>query len=465
MPLSSVHRGKALASLGKGRLTPVLTPGGGVPPPFTPPAPPPVGGYTDWYESRQINLSPPYNPADAGDISEWFSLSDSNSLTTGGTPGSYAISGLNGLPVVTLNTRELDGNESFTGGSMSLVFVANSGIIRLSSSGDNFEVAAGPGNFTINFQGSPILTGPAVDSQFHVHCITYDSVLFILRWWMDGVLVGVAGSLTALALLNGPLSFNDTFVFAFVGYDFALSPTQVNSVCRWYGGTGTGAPATGITVATYAQAVTYWPGCVANFDGDAGSSGAAWPDPISGGATQATPGSQPTFQTGVAGINGHDCYLFDGVNDFFNVTTPFYPDTEWTVFHVLKKGASGTVLTGLMSTSNFGPFSLLAYINDNVYVNDKNSQSQVADAATSWALWTTQNDNSVLTIRKNGVNQSLSNTPLGLIPSLWGVIGSWPGVGAPGNGQIARIVAYNQAFSPTIEAEIEAFLNSEYAVF
>lgn len=128
---------------------------------------------------------------------------------------------------------------------------------------------------------------------------------------------------------------------------------------------------------------------------------------------QAAVASQP--QIVAAGVvqttNGKPSINFDGVNDFFNLTTGISSTPNWSSFMVGKKTAMGTVGPMLSNTdNNNAPETPMHYSDSNFYI--KSSGATVwfaADATTAQELLTGVFNGAGAFIWKNNGALSLSN--------------------------------------------------------
>lgn len=492
--MTEVHTGKVLAPLPFRGLSDVSGAGGGLPP-FTPPAPPPVSGFTHRYASRDVLKGS--NPVDQATVLLFKDLeTPANDLTAGNTdPPIYLADDPNwGLPTVAIDdagdffTSSLDVGVSgadpwvffwtgtiFTENSGSVLFgigaasdvntavllhIPNPGVIELIDDIGNVYFQA-----TAPFSGSN-----------HTFVIAYDGTA--LRLLMDGFLLGVAN-----VTLNLPADASSLYFGGFLGifntpqnnifesvfYPFALSIAQLNTVGSWYGGVGTGAPPTGLTWTTYTQGFDYWPNNQLGLEGNNAPAGsiAVWPDesPLSQSVVQATSGNQPTKILNA--VNGQAAIGFVSASQqYLTFGTPWYPGPSWTAYHVVKKTASGDILIcSSTGTPLTGPYTLIMYSDDNTYVADAAGNfCHVLDAGTSWALWTTVCNGGTFSIRKNGVDISPSTSSGGPHNSNFDNIAARLPLEYT-NGQEAVLGVYDVAQDLTTIQAVELLLTNRYGPF
>lgn len=195
-----------------------------------------------------------------------------------------------------------------------------------------------------------------------------------------------------------------------------------------------------------------------------GGAVATWQDQSGNGNDLTASGAQrPTFETGV--LNSKPVIRFNGSSNYLTLTTPFYPGTNWTAFHVLIKSGASNRFTCLTNLTSGDPSDFLSYSDGNVYVSNHLGYRFVAEDTTSWAIWTSVNTSDVQTLLKNNVGQTLSSLNSNPFATSWNVLGSRSSDPTFSNGDLAELIVYPSALSSGDRATTTNYLNAKYAIY
>jgi len=194
---------------------------------------------------------------------------------------------------------------------------------------------------------------------------------------------------------------------------------------------------------------------------------ATWDDFSGNGndATQATSGERPTYQTNE--LNGKPAVLFDGTDDGMDITTPITPGNNWTVFSVIKKAASGDKIMTLDNGTSYLSASVF-WSDNNIYTENSSNYivTSSADAATSWAIWSSASiSSSSLALYKNGTAVAMSGALSLPTTTTWDALG-WRGAEPSySKGLIAEIIAFDTTLSKLNRNKVDFYSNRKYNIY
>jgi len=195
---------------------------------------------------------------------------------------------------------------------------------------------------------------------------------------------------------------------------------------------------------------------------DTGSSAGVWPDLSGNGndAVQATVASQPSVVANA--LNGRQGRLFDGVNDYFNLTTSFYPGSNWTAFHVVKSASMDALMIGLCSSSG-DPYSLLCFTDGNTYASNNSIFAVGSYGLTDANIWTIKNQSDSFTIYRNGVLFSITQNLNGN-SGIWSLLGASISQGRYSNGYHFEDIIYGTAESDADRQFNQSYLGTKWGI-
>lgn len=202
---------------------------------------------------------------------------------------------------------------------------------------------------------------------------------------------------------------------------------------------------------------------------------ASWRDRVSGAATQATSGLQPTLQTGE--VNGHAVVRFDGVDDW--MTTPSTAlNSDLTVISVCKftTATSGRGPVGLDGAG--GRVFIMRYdipggVNNAAFISYNSTSGTVFDnqtpyTPTNWNVITGARSANTAQVFVNGTSSAATTGTAGLV----GRSGSFViAVGRADTfntsylpGDIAEILVYDHALTSGERATVHSYVQNTYAI-
>ena len=103
---------------------------------------------------------------------------------------------------------------------------------------------------------------------------------------------------------------------------------------------------------------------ISGADGDPVST---WPDGVGSNNATASGSNRPTLD--LAALNGKAAVVFDGVNDYFTLTSGISVTTYWT-FSVFTRSSTGRAIIALATSSGGAPFGGHILSNDRAYMYD-----------------------------------------------------------------------------------------------
>lgn len=138
---------------------------------------------------------------------------------------------------------------------------------------------------------------------------------------------------------------------------------------------------------------------------------------VLGGSGQVASQTNLMLQGTLRFVNGVPVVSEDGSGQSYDLSTPFYPGSNWVCFHVFSKRIAGARAVGLASAGN--PYSFIAYFDDNLYASNQVEFIPTPDAATGFAVWTIINNGDVITFRKNGIALTPGSPTLQATSAVW----------------------------------------------
>ena len=135
-----------------------------------------------------------------------------------------------------------------------------------------------------------------------------------------------------------------------------------------------------------------------------------WPDGVGSNDATASGASRPTLRT--AYVNGRNAVTFDGVDDYFALTTGISGGSDcWGMAVMYRAGSSDTLLSlstsaGAPFTAPYNPFIVSA----TAYFNNGTTRAEVGSIGTGWMILVGRSDSGVPDIRYQGLDQSVTTT-------------------------------------------------------
>jgi hypothetical protein len=193
-----------------------------------------------------------------------------------------------------------------------------------------------------------------------------------------------------------------------------------------------------------------------------GAGVATWTDSSGSGNNVSSSGfTQPIYKTNI--VNGLPIVRFNGTNTAFRVAVDVSV-TDFTVFVVFQTTGDGMILASnavnnqVFRVGQSGNNTI--YFFDNVTIPPFPESSTLVTSRASWNLGCTRRASSAVTFFEKGVarGSGTAGAAVGL-----GAIGCLVSVSALFvSGDIAEIIAYNSALSPTDRASVETYLLGKY---
>ena len=137
-----------------------------------------------------------------------------------------------------------------------------------------------------------------------------------------------------------------------------------------------------------------------------------WPDGVGSNDATASGSARPTLDLAVAGINGKAAVVFDGVDDYLNLTTGISGGANcWGMAVMYRANSAHTLLS--LSTSAGAPFTAPYnpfIVSTTVYFNDGSTRAEVGGIGTGWMILVGRSDAGTPDIRLDGTDQSVTTT-------------------------------------------------------
>jgi hypothetical protein len=209
-----------------------------------------------------------------------------------------------------------------------------------------------------------------------------------------------------------------------------------------------------------------------------GATVARWQDKSGNGrhATQGTPNARPLLKTSV--VNGRNVLRFDGSNDSLWNSSWNLTLTQQTVFAVFNSTWSGGIANyaRIFTQSD----SSKDYQSANNYIPLlRNNSNQIAsysgagfrspiNYSAGYVIATSVHTGTTLTNKINAVTGATYSNTLNKIVTRYAIGDKIADAGIPPgsvNGDILEIIVYNTALTTTQRQEVEAYLNTKWAIY
>jgi hypothetical protein len=206
---------------------------------------------------------------------------------------------------------------------------------------------------------------------------------------------------------------------------------------------------------------TFWvkgDGITGLSDGDPIST---WPDG-SASANNATQTGSNRAIWKASQLDGKAAVRFDGVDDYFNLTSTLPSNADYTLFVVYKKRTAAAKMATLGKTADAFLYSWLDFSDDNVYLFSHGGIYYTSPAGfTSFTLIEEQWNGMTVSTWKNASTFSLSNGSASSSTSAYNVVGNSRS-GDYADGDIAEIIYYDHALTTTGRTTVENYLHTRY---
>lgn len=176
---------------------------------------------------------------------------------------------------------------------------------------------------------------------------------------------------------------------------------------------------------------------------------------------QGTGASQPSSVLNV--LNGKPIVRFDGIDDFFNLTTAISSVGDFEQFIVMKRTTAITQGIGLGTTSASGPYPTLQYLDGSVYISRGTGYSHIALSTTQWNYWSGRIESDVRKLRRNASELGLTSVVSARTAIDFTMLGKW----ASGNhsGDIAEVIFYNRVLTTSERTQVESYITNKWGSF
>lgn len=208
-----------------------------------------------------------------------------------------------------------------------------------------------------------------------------------------------------------------------------------------------------------------------------GSDVTAWADQSGNGNNASSSiGTRPTFVSNI--LNAKPVLRFDGAGQKMALTASI-GGTEYSIFIVCKNNDNTDGSMFLWSTDeNFGKY--IASITSEAYnasavnkfiLSESDAGGGEGDSIIAWSSTAVNNNYFIGTATQNGGGKAYSNGSGGtdslgtfIASNTFDLIGGY-GFGYELDGDVAEIISYNRAVTTVERQQVEAYLNTKYAIY
>lgn len=174
---------------------------------------------------------------------------------------------------------------------------------------------------------------------------------------------------------------------------------------------------------------------------------------------QATGASQPSVVLNVQ--NSKPIVRFDGVNDFFNLTTTISSSTDWTAVYVMKAFDASSNIAGLAYGGGESLYPILQF-GSSTYASIAVGYISVVNSVTSFCAMTGTRSVNTLGLKKNNVALTTTFTSVTRVVgdiSMFGKVGVYPS-----KGDFAEAVFYNRVLTTQEMIDLNTYLVAKWAL-